>query len=157
VVRATEWIPRLPAVPTDRRMLTRLYTYRTYMHTNVVTDASRAIMQPHGGSWSDDTRTAAAFTTDHMGDVADLDRGLCGPHRFRSAHIVRVTEDFQRFLGPLRKHTVRTTYFVETWNLAVYSDAVEAAARAGHEVAWHVLCRKQGCYKGIGVHARRRN
>ncbi|KAK1808113.1 hypothetical protein LTR12_017535 [Friedmanniomyces endolithicus] len=69
------------------------------------------------GSWPNGARAAFAFTIDNMGEAADLDRNLSS--------------------ALLKKYDVPATYFIESWNLSVYSEAIKRIAAAGIEVAWH--------------------
>ena len=48
-----------------------------------------------------------------------------------------VTEILPQFLALVRKNGIPITYFIESWNLGVYPDAIRQIADEGHEVAWH--------------------
>jgi len=86
--------------------------------------------------WSNGARAAIAFTMDNMGEAADLDRGLWPESEPIGSHH-SVKSVIPQILPILRKHNVRATYFVESWNLSVYPDAVANIAKEGHEIAWH--------------------
>ncbi|KYG48762.1 hypothetical protein M433DRAFT_131866 [Acidomyces richmondensis BFW] len=94
------------------------------------------MMVSHRSKWPNGARAAVAFTIDNMGEAADLDRGLW-PAEIPVGSHYSVTEVLPRFLDLLRAYKIPATYFIESWNLAVYPDAVKAVAMAGHEVAWH--------------------
>ncbi|RYP40338.1 hypothetical protein DL768_010643 [Monosporascus sp. mg162] len=71
-----------------------------------------------------------------MGEAADLDRGLWPSAKPVGSHF-SVIEIIPQILALLEKHDIHVTYFVESWNLLVYPDTIDAIARAGHEIAWH--------------------
>lgn len=93
-------------------------------------------MAPDDSKWPNGARAAIAFTIDNMGEAADLDRGLWPQSQPIGSHH-SVTEVLPKFLGLLRKHDIKATYFVESCNLTVYPDAVRHIAEAGHEIGWH--------------------
>ncbi len=88
------------------------------------------------GSWPNGAHAAFAFTIDNMGEAADLDRNLWPESQPIGSH-VSVTEVLPRFFALLKKYDVPATYFIESWNLSVYPEAVEQVAAAGIEIAWH--------------------
>lgn len=84
--------------------------------------------------WPHGARAAVSFTMDNLGEAQDVNKGTwtapIGSHP-------SVTDQLPRMLGMLDKHGVRATYFVESWSLGVYGDAVRDMLARGHEVAWH--------------------
>ena len=96
------------------------------------------MMATSQAKWPNGASAAVAFTIDNMGEAADLDRGLWPEHVPIGSHY-SVKEMLPRFLDLLKKYDVRATYFVESWNLDVYPDAIKSIASAGHEVAWHAF------------------
>ncbi|OAL42845.1 glycoside hydrolase/deacetylase, partial [Pyrenochaeta sp. DS3sAY3a] len=87
--------------------------------------------------WPSDARAAVVLTIDNMGEAADLDRGLWPEHEPIGKHF-SVIEVLPTFLAILKKYDVKATYFIESWNLSIYRDAIaNQIARAGHEVGWH--------------------
>ncbi|KAK3292992.1 uncharacterized protein B0H64DRAFT_403264 [Chaetomium fimeti] len=84
--------------------------------------------------WPPPYKAAISFTMDNLGEAQDMLKGTwAGPVGTHPA----VTDQLPRMLALLDEHRVRATYFAEAWSLGVYPDAVQALARAGHEVAWH--------------------
>ncbi|KAK1070155.1 hypothetical protein LTR74_004307 [Friedmanniomyces endolithicus] len=71
-----------------------------------------------------------------MGEAADLDRNLWPKSQPIGRHY-SVEEVLPQFLALLKKYDVPATYFIESWNLSVYSEAIKRIAAAGIEVAWH--------------------
>ncbi|KAI1747526.1 carbohydrate esterase family 4 protein [Xylaria castorea] len=86
--------------------------------------------------WPNGARAAITLTLDNMGEAADLDRGLWPPAKPVGSHF-SVIEIVPQILALLEKHDIHVTYFIESWNLSVYPDTIEAIAGAGHEIAWH--------------------
>ncbi|KAF2650008.1 glycoside hydrolase/deacetylase [Lophiostoma macrostomum CBS 122681] len=87
--------------------------------------------------WPNGTRTAIVLTIDNMGEAADLDRGLWPEHEPVGKHF-SVVEVLPKFLAILKKYDVKATYFIESWNLSIYRDAIaKKIAGAGHEIGWH--------------------
>ncbi|KAI0451422.1 carbohydrate esterase family 4 protein [Xylaria acuta] len=86
--------------------------------------------------WPNGARAAIALTLDNMGEAADLNRGLWPSAKPVGSHF-SVVEIIPQILALLEKHDIQVTYFIESWNLSVYPDTIDAIARAGHEVAWH--------------------
>lgn len=105
-----------------------------------------ATKQPHTmsalaqskGQWPNGARAAVAFTIDNMGEAADLDRGLWPEEKPVGSHY-SVNEVLPQMLDLLKRYGIPVTYFVESWNLAVYPAAINSIASAGHEVAWHAF------------------
>ena len=87
-------------------------------------------------AWPNDAKAAICLTFDNMGEAADLNRKLWPANKPIGSHY-SVTEMLPKFLAIVRKYSVPITYFVESWNLSVYPDAVRSIADDGHEVAWH--------------------
>ncbi|KAK0889076.1 hypothetical protein LTR02_015762 [Friedmanniomyces endolithicus] len=88
------------------------------------------------GGWLNGARAAFAFTVDNMGEAADLDRNLWPDSQLIGSH-VSVTEVLPRILALLKEYDVPATYFIESWNLSVYAEAIRQISSAGIEVAWH--------------------
>ncbi|KAI0184871.1 hypothetical protein EV127DRAFT_442923 [Xylaria flabelliformis] len=86
--------------------------------------------------WPNGARAAIALTLDNMGEAADLDRGLWSSTEPIGNHF-SVVKVIPQILALLEKHDIHVTYFIESWNLSVYPDTVDAIARSGHEIAWH--------------------
>lgn len=86
--------------------------------------------------WPNGAKAAISFTMDNMGEAADLDRGLWPAAEPIGAHY-SVTKVLPQMLEMLQRHNVKATYFIESWNLQVYPDAIRSVHAAGHEVAWH--------------------
>ncbi|KAL2151128.1 hypothetical protein VTH82DRAFT_6226 [Thermothelomyces myriococcoides] len=84
--------------------------------------------------WPSPYRAAISFTMDNLGEAQDVLKGAW-PHPIGTHPAV--TDQLPRMLAMLDRHGLRATYFAEAWSLGVYPAAVEALARAGHEVAWH--------------------
>lgn len=91
---------------------------------------------PPAAIWPNGARAAIAMTIDNMGEAADLNRGLWPKDQPIGQHF-SVTEVLPKLMSILHKYDISATYFIESWNLAVYPDTINAIARAGHEVAWH--------------------
>lgn len=88
-------------------------------------------------SWPNGAQVAIALTIDNMGEAADLDRGFWPENEPIGRHF-SVLEVMPKFLAILREYDVKATYFIESWNLNVYRDAiVQQIAAAGHEIGWH--------------------
>jgi hypothetical protein len=88
------------------------------------------------GRWPNGAPAAVAFTLDNMGEAADIDRGLWPESEPIGSHY-SVKEVIPNILELLKKYDITATYFIEAWNLAVYPEAIEQLAKAGHEVVWH--------------------
>ncbi|KAI5364017.1 Putative NodB domain, glycoside hydrolase/deacetylase, beta/alpha-barrel [Septoria linicola] len=89
------------------------------------------------GPWPNGAKAAIALTIDNMGEAADLDRGLWPEDQPIGNHF-SVKEVLPQFLSILKKYDIKATYFVESWNLTVYPDAIaKQIAAAGHEIGWH--------------------
>ena len=87
-------------------------------------------------AWPNNTRAAICLTFDNMGEAADLNRNLWPSDSPIGSHY-SVTTILPKFLALVRKLSIPITYFVESWNLGVYPDAIKQIAEEGHEVAWH--------------------
>ncbi|CZT23379.1 uncharacterized protein RCC_09093 [Ramularia collo-cygni] len=77
------------------------------------------------------------LTLDNMGEAADLERNLWPDSSTPVGHHYSVTEILPHFLAILAKHDVCVTYFIESWNLAVYPSTIREIISAGHEIGWH--------------------
>lgn len=86
--------------------------------------------------WPNSSRAAITLTIDNLGEAADLNRSLWDPSVPIGAHY-SVTTVLPQFLALLEKYAITATFFIESWNLAVYPDAIRSIVDAGHEVAWH--------------------
>lgn len=87
--------------------------------------------------WPSGARAAVALTLDNMGEAADLNRKLWPESQPVGAHY-SVTTVLPQILSLLAKYQISATYFIESWNLRVYGDAiVDKIAAAGHEIGWH--------------------
>ncbi|KAH6623386.1 hypothetical protein F5144DRAFT_605885 [Chaetomium tenue] len=84
--------------------------------------------------WPAPYQAAISFTLDNLGEAQDVLQGAW-PHPIGTHPAV--SDQLPRMLALLGRHGVRATYFAEAWSLGVYPAAVQALARAGHEVAWH--------------------
>lgn len=71
-----------------------------------------------------------------QGEAADINRDLWPADKPIGSHY-SVTTVLPQFLAVVRKHEIPITYFIESWNLGVYPDAIRQIADEGHEVAWH--------------------
>lgn len=84
--------------------------------------------------WPNGAKAAISFTMDNLGEAQDVNQGQwdapIGSHP-------AVTDQLPRMLAMLDRHGVKATYFVESWSLGVYGDAVKDMMSRGHEVAWH--------------------
>ena len=87
-------------------------------------------------AWPSGARAAISLTFDNMGEAADLNRNLWPSTQPIGSHY-SVTTILPQFLSLVRKHDIPVTYFAESWNLGVYSDAIKQIAEEGHEVGWH--------------------
>ena len=87
---------------------------------------------PKDGWGPDSKRGALCITFDNLGEAALLERGMWGDQpvgeHYTAAFVPRLIEA----LGD-----VRTTYFIEASNVALYPDAIKSWVAAGHEVALH--------------------
>lgn len=87
------------------------------------------------GNWGPGGRRAAvSITFDHLGEAADLEYGRWPTRRPVGQHH-SVTHDLPRILEVL--DGTRAAFFIESWNVAVYPDAIASVADAGHEVGAH--------------------
>ena len=94
-------------------------------------------MSEYQPQWPNGSRTAVVLTIDNMGEAADLDRGLWPDDEPIGKHF-SVFDVLPNFLAILRKYDIKATYFIESWNLSVYRDAIaKQIARDGHEIGWH--------------------
>lgn len=91
---------------------------------------------PTSSRWPNGARAAIAFTLDNMGEAADLDRNLWPSPSPIGSHY-SVTKVLPQFIAILAKYSVPATYFIESWNLNVYPEAIREIAAAGLEVSWH--------------------
>ena len=87
-------------------------------------------------AWPNNAKAAICLTFDNMGEAADLNRNLWPSDKAIGSHY-SVIEMLPKFLAIVRKYSIPITYFVESWNLGVYPDAIKSIADEGHEVAWH--------------------
>jgi len=71
-----------------------------------------------------------------MGEAADLQRGLWPSDQPVGKHY-SVKEVLPKLLDLLDEHNIKITYFIETWNLHVYTDSVKELIARGHEIGWH--------------------
>lgn len=87
--------------------------------------------------WPNGAKAAVALTVDNMGEAADLDRGLW-PENEPIGNHYSVVSVLPKFLSVLAKYDIKATYFIESWNLTVYPEAIsKQIATAGHEIGWH--------------------
>jgi peptidoglycan/xylan/chitin deacetylase (PgdA/CDA1 family) len=94
-------------------------------------------MSTSQAKWPNGARAAIALTIDNMGEAADLDRGLWPKDEPIGKHF-SVLEVLPKFLALLKKYDAKATYFIESWNLSIYRDAIaKQIAGAGHEIGWH--------------------
>ncbi|KAK1774932.1 hypothetical protein QBC45DRAFT_423660 [Copromyces sp. CBS 386.78] len=88
------------------------------------------------GPWRGPRKAAICLTMDNLGEAQDVYKGTwdkpIGTHP-------SITNQLPRMLDLLDKYNVKITYFIESWSLAVYPDAVKDIIARGHEVAWHGL------------------
>jgi peptidoglycan-N-acetylglucosamine deacetylase len=90
-------------------------------------------------SWGPDGRQAAvSITFDNLGEAAEIEFGNWPTGKPVGAH-PSVTLALPAILDTLCQSHVRATFFVESWNVGVYPDAVAAIRDEGHEVACHGL------------------
>jgi peptidoglycan/xylan/chitin deacetylase (PgdA/CDA1 family) len=73
-----------------------------------------------------------------MGEAADLNRGLVPEDHPIGSHY-SVTDVLPGILALLKSFSIHVTYFVESWNLDHYPDAIHTLVDEGHEVAWHAF------------------
>ncbi|PIA96165.1 hypothetical protein CB0940_10527 [Cercospora beticola] len=87
--------------------------------------------------WPKGAKAAIVVTLDNMGEAADLDRNLWPQDQPIGNHY-SVKQVLPQLLSILKKHDVKITYFVESWNFTVYPSAIsDQLASAGHEIGWH--------------------
>lgn len=84
--------------------------------------------------WPNGKKAAVSFTMDNLGEAQDVYRGVwTGPHGTHPA----ITNQLPRMLSLLDAHSIKATYFSESWSLQVYPDVVRDMASRGHEIGWH--------------------
>jgi peptidoglycan/xylan/chitin deacetylase (PgdA/CDA1 family) len=86
--------------------------------------------------WPNGRRAAVTITMDNMGEAAEMLRGEWPSDRTVGRHF-SVLESLPSMLEKLSKHEVRATYFIESFNVEIYPDAIQSVRNAGHEVAFH--------------------
>ncbi|KAK5732375.1 hypothetical protein LTR17_010551 [Elasticomyces elasticus] len=93
-------------------------------------------MDSKNTGWPNGAQAAFSWTHDNMGEAADLNRQLWDKSQPIGSHF-SVLDVLPQFLALLEKYDIPATYFVESWNLSVYPDAIKFLNSAGIEVAWH--------------------
>ena len=92
--------------------------------------------------WGPEGRQAAvSFTFDNLGEASDIEFGRWPNDRAAGSHHSAL-RDLPAILDVL---DTKVTFFVETWNLEVYPDAVRAVAEAGHEIGCHGMRHEIWC------------
>lgn len=86
--------------------------------------------------WPNAAQASITLTFDNMGEAADINRNLWPSSSPIGSHY-SVTKMLPHFLDLVRKYDIPITYFIESWNLGVYPEAIKRIAEEGHEVAWH--------------------
>lgn len=86
--------------------------------------------------WPGQYKAAISFTMDNLGEAQDVNKGVWPADEPIGSHY-SVKRQIPRMLDWLDKHSVKATYFAESWSLDVYPDIVEEMSRRGHEIAWH--------------------
>jgi peptidoglycan/xylan/chitin deacetylase (PgdA/CDA1 family) len=93
--------------------------------------------------WGPDGKQAAVtFAFDNLGEASDIEFGRWPIDRPVGSHH-SVMRDLPLILEALSGHVV--AFFVESWNLHVYPDAIRAIADAGHEIGSHGLRHEIWC------------
>lgn len=86
--------------------------------------------------WPNGARAAIALTFDNMGEAADLQRDLWPSSEPIGSHH-SVERVLPQIITLLRRYDVPMTYFIESWNLSIYPDAISRIVSEGHEIGWH--------------------
>ncbi len=87
---------------------------------------------PKGGWGPSRCASALSITFDNLGEAAELELGLWGDQPIGSHHTASFVPRLVEALGD-----IRTTYFMEASNVALYPEAIKQWAAAGHEVGMH--------------------
>ena len=87
---------------------------------------------PSHGWGPDGCRAALSITFDNLGEAAELEMGLWDGSPVGKHHTASFVQRLIETLGD-----VRTTYFIEASNTALYPDAIKAWNAAGQEVGIH--------------------
>ncbi|MCX4398676.1 polysaccharide deacetylase family protein [Streptomyces sp. NBC_00257] len=88
------------------------------------------------GRWPGGRQAAACVTFDHLGEAAELQMESWPAHIPVGSHH-SVSTELPNLLEMLRDRPVRSTFYLEAWNIDTYPDAVLSIADAGHDVGWH--------------------
>lgn len=93
-------------------------------------------MMDRSGPWRGPRKACVCLTMDNLGEAQDVYKGTwnqpIGTHP-------SIANQLPRMLELLDKYNIKITYFIESWSLGVYPDAVKDVIAHGHEVAWHGL------------------
>ena len=87
---------------------------------------------PVGGWGPSRCESALSITFDNLGEAAELELGLWGDQPIGAHHTAAFVPRLVEALGD-----TRTTYFIEASNVALYPEAIQRWAAAGHEVGLH--------------------
>ena len=99
-------------------------------------------------AWGPDGRRAAlSVTFDNLGEGRDVGAGTWPEGRLFGAHSSAVRA-LPRILGALRDLDVTASFFVEGWNLDVYTSQLEDVVDAGHDLGLHGWVHAE---QGLGV------
>ena len=114
--------------------------------------ASTTTRYPNAPSWPHGYRAAFTFTIDNMGEAAFLNRKTwpesepIGNHYSVKEVLPKMLDLLDRYGfhdspndGDSKRKGIKATYFIESWNLSVYPDAIVEVRKRGHEVAWHAF------------------
>lgn len=94
------------------------------------------------GIWGPEgKRAAVSFTFDNLGEASDIEFGRWPIDRAVGSHH-SVARDLPAILDVL---DTKMTFFIESWNLHVYPDAVRSVIEAGHEIGCHGMRHEIWC------------
>lgn len=94
------------------------------------------------GRWGPEGKQAAvSFTFDNLGEASDIEFGRWPTDRPVGSHHSAL-RDLPAILDVVG---VKLTFFIESWNLHVYPDAVRSVTEAGHEIGCHGMRHEIWC------------
>src|SRR5262245_16766868 len=94
------------------------------------------------GVWGPEGKQAAiCFTFDNLGEASDIEFRYWPTDRAVGQHF-SVLHNLPAILDLL---PMKVTFFIESWNLDVYPDAVHAVRDAGHEIGCHGIRHEIWC------------
>jgi len=88
------------------------------------------------GLWPGGAKAAISITMDNLGEAQEVFNGTWPEDQPFGTH-TSVRSELPRMLDLLDRHSVKATYFAESWSLDVYPEVIKDLQARGHEVACH--------------------